>query len=133
MTDEQPRIDRSLDPFKLVVLLVLIATSGLVVWSYYQSLWPEFLVYLIVAFLVGSMAGTLVRVPLISTWAVMGTTSGLFGGISKGWQRVGWIGILPGGLIGTFCGLVVAMLLSLCLSFVLVMCGIDPFVNAEAE
>ena len=133
MTDEQPRTYSIWELFKPIVLLVLIATSGLVVWSYYHFEWPGFLVYLIVAFFAGSIAGGLVRVPLISTWGVMGTTGGLFAGVSQGWQYGGWIGIVPGGLIGIFCGLVVAMLLSMCLSFVLVMFGIDPFVNADEE
>lgn len=133
MTDEQPHTYSILELFKPVVLLVLIATSGLVVWSYFHFEWPGFLLYLIVAFFAGSIAGGLVRVPLISTWGVMGTTGGLFAGVSQGWQYGGWIGVVPGGLIGIFCGLVVAMLLSMCLSFVLVMCGIDPFVNADGE
>ncbi len=36
-------------------------------------------------------------------------------------------------MIGVVGGLIVAMLLSIVMSFVLVMCGIDPFVNADEE
>lgn len=133
MSDEQPRSGSILEMFRPVVLPVLIATSGLVVWAFYHFDRPGFLLYLIVAFFTGSMAGAIVRVPLISTWAVMGLAGGLFAGVTQGWSYAGWIGVVPGGLIGVFCGLVVAMLLSMCLSFILVMCGIDPFVNAEAE
>jgi hypothetical protein len=133
MSDEPPRSGSILELFRPVVLPVLIATSGMVVWSFYHFEWPGFLLYLIVAFVAGSMAGAIVRVPLISTWGVMGTASGLFAGVSQGWRYGGWIGVVPGGLIGVFCGLVIAMLLSMCLSFVLVMCGIDPFVNADGE
>jgi hypothetical protein len=133
MSDESPRTYSILELLRPVVLPALVATSGLVVWSFYHLEWPGFLEYLIVAFLAGSMAGAIVRVPLISTWAVMGLAGGLFAGVSQGWQYGGWIGAIPGGLIGVFCGLVVAMLLSMCLSFVVVMCGIDPFVNADGE
>lgn len=133
MTDERPRTGSILEMFKPVVLPVLIGTSGLVVWSYYQFEWPGFLLYLFVAFLAGSMAGAMVRVPLISTWAVMGTSGGLFAGGYQGWQYGGWIGMVAGALIGIVSGLVVAMLLSMCLSIILVICGIDPFVNADTE
>lgn len=133
MSDEPPRTYSILELLKPVVLLVLIATSGMVVWSFYHFEWPGFLLYLIVAFFAGSMVGAIVRVPLISTWGVMGTAGGLFAGVTQGWQYHGWIGAIAGGVIGVFGGLVSAMLLSMCLSFVLVMCGIDPFVNAGAE
>ncbi|MDB5345273.1 MAG: hypothetical protein JWP89_3650 [Schlesneria sp.] len=133
MSDEQPRTYSILELFKPVVLLVLIATSGIVVWSFYHFEWSGFLVYLVVAFVAGSMAGAIVRVPLISTWGVMGTAGGLFAGVSQGWRYGGWFGVVPGGVIGVSCGLVIAMLLSMCLSFVLVMCGINPFVCADGE
>jgi hypothetical protein len=115
------------------VLPVLIATSGLVVWSFYHLEWPGFLVYLIVGFFAGSIAGAVVRVPLISTWGVMGTAGGLFAGVTQGWQYHGWAGAIAGGVIGVCCGLFVAMLLSMSLSFLLVMRGIDPFVSADGE
>jgi hypothetical protein len=133
MSDEQPRTYSILEFLKPLVLPVLISTSGIVVWSFYQLEWSGFLVYLIVAFVAGNLAGAIVRVPLISTWAVMGTAGGLFAGVAQGWRYGGWIGAIPGGVLGVCCGLVVAMLLSMCLSFVLVMCGIDPFVNADGE
>lgn len=130
---DQPEHYSIFELLKPVVLLVLTATSGIVVWSFYHFEWPGFLLYLIVGFFAGSTAGALVRVPLISTWGVMGTTGGLFAGVYQGWRYGGWIGTIPGGLIGVIGGLVIAMLLSMCLSFVLVMCGIDPFVNAEEQ
>ena len=70
-------------------------------------------------------------VPLISTWAVMGVTGGLFEGAYQGWQLFGRVGALLGGLLGVVCGVVAALLLSMLMSFVLVLCGIDPFVNAD--
>lgn len=133
MSDEQPRTHSILELFKPLVLVLLIAISGLVTWSYYQFDRTGFQVYFMVAFLTGSLAGILVRVPLISTWAVMGLSGGLFTGLIQGWQYAGWIGVVPGGLIGGFCGLIAAMLLSMGLSFILVLCGIDPFVNGELE
>ncbi len=131
MTDHKPETYRLLELFRPVALVILIAISGIVVWSYHNFEWSGFLTYLVVGFFVGSITGGLVGVPLISSWAVMGMTGGLFEGVYRGWQYYGWIGAVPGGMIGVVCGIVVAMLLSMCMSFILVMCGIDPFVNAE--
>ncbi len=132
MTDQRPETYRLLELFRPAAPVVLAAFSGVVVWSFHNFGWPGFLLYLVVAFFAGSIAGGLVGVPLISSWAVMGTTGGLFEGAYQGWQHHGWIGAILGGLIGTVCGMVVALLLSMLLSLVLVLCGIDPFVNAEA-
>ena len=132
MTDEEPETYRLLELFRPVAPVVLTVFSGIVVWSFHNFEWPGFLLYLVVGFFAGSIAGGLVGVPLISSWAVMGVTGGLFEGAYQGWQSFGWIGAFLGGLIGVIGGIVVAMLLSMVLSFVLVMCGIDPFVNAEA-
>ena len=101
------------------------------VWSFHNFEWPGFVAYLLVGFFAGSIAGGLVGVPLISSWAVMGMTGGLFEGAYQGWQYYGWIGAVLGGLIGVVGGIVVALLLAMLMSFVLVMCGIDPFVNAD--
>jgi hypothetical protein len=131
MADQKPKTYRLLELFRPVALVVLIAISGLVVWSFHNFEWPGFLVYLVVGFLVGSTAGGLVGVPLISSWAVMGMTGGLFGGAYQGWQSCGWGGAVIGGLIGVVGGVVVTMLLAMLMSFVLVLCGIDPFVNAD--
>lgn len=131
MTDQQPGTYRLLELFKPVALFVLIAISGIVVWSFHNFEWPGFLAYLFVGFFVGSIAGGLVGVPLISSWAVMGMTGGLFEGAYQGWQSSGWIGAILGGLIGVFGGIIVALLLAMVMSFVLVLCGIDPFVNAD--
>jgi hypothetical protein len=131
MTDQQHGTYRLLELFKPVALLVLIAISGIVVWSFHNFEWLGFVAYLLVGFFVGSIAGGLVGAPLISTWAVMGVTGGLFEGAYQGWQFHGWIGAVLGGLIGVGGGIVVALLLSVLMSFVLVMCGIDPFVNAD--
>ena len=110
--------------------MILTAISGIVVWSFHNFGWPGFLLYLVVGFFAGSIAGGLVGVPLISSWAVMGTTGGLFEGAYQGWQLHGWTGAVLGGLVGVVGGIVVALLLSMLLSFVLVLCGIDPFVDA---
>lgn len=131
MTDQNPKTYRLLELFRPVALVVLAAFSGVVVWSFHNFGWPGFLLYLVVAFLAGSIAGGLVGVPLISSWAVMGLTGGLFEGAYQGWQSFGWIGAVLGGLIGVVVGIVVAALLAMLMSFVLVMCGIDPFVNAD--
>ena len=132
MTDQKPETHRLLELFKPVAPVVLTAYSGVVVWSFHNFGWPGFLLYLLVGFFAGSIAGGLVGVPLISSWAVMGVTGGLFEGAYQGWQHHGWIGAILGGLLGVVGGIVVALLLSMLLSFVLVLCGIDPFVNAEA-
>lgn len=131
MTDEKPRTYRLLELFRPAALVYLVATSGIVVWSFHNIEWPGFLVYLLVGFFLGSVAGGLVGVPLISSWAVMGTAGGLFEGAYQGWQFHGWIGAGLGGLIGVVGGVIVALLLAMAMSFVLVMCGIDPFVNAD--
>ena len=110
--------------------MVLAAFSGVVVWSFHNFGWPGFLAYLVVGFFAGSIAGGLVGVPLISSWAVMGMTGGLFEGAYQGWQLHGWVGAILGGLAGGVVGIVVALLLSMLLSLVLVLCGIDPFVDA---
>ena len=131
MTDQQPETYRLLELFKPVAPVILTAFSGIVVWSFDNFGWPGFLLYLVVGFFAGSVAGGLVGVPLISSWAVMGMTGGLFEGAYQGWQHHGWIGAVLGGLVGVVGGMVVALLLSMLLSFVLVLCGIDPFVDAD--
>ena len=133
MTDQEPKTYRLLELFKPIALLILMAISGIVVWSFHNFEWPGFMVYFFVGFLVGSIAGGLVGVPLISSWAVMGMTGGLFEGAYQGWQSFGWIGVVLGGLFGAGSGVVVTMLLAMIMSFVLILCGIDPFVNADAE
>ena len=133
MTVEKPETYRLLELFRPVALLVLTLISGIVVWSFHNFGWPGFVAYLLVGFFVGSIAGGLVGVPLISTWAVMGMAGGLFEGAYQGWHCDGWIGAVLGGLIGVVGGIVVALLLSMVMSFVLLMCGIDPFVNADTE
>ena len=133
MTDEQPQTYRLLELFRPVALVILTAISGIIVWSFHNFEWPGFLFYLVVGFFLGSVAGGLVGVPLISTWAAMGMTGGLFEGVYQGWQSFGWIGAVLGGLVGVIGGIVVAMLLAMVMSFVLVMRGIDPFVNADTE
>ena len=130
MTDQKPEPYRLLELFRPVAPVVLTAFSGVVVWSFHNFGWPGFLLYLVVGFFAGSIAGGLVGVPLISSWAVMGTTGGLFEGAYQGWQLHGWTGAVLGGLVGVVGGMVVALLLSMLLSFVLVLCGIDPFVDA---
>jgi hypothetical protein len=61
----------------------------------------------------------------------MTTAGGLFEGAYQGWQHYGWAGAVLGGLFGVVGGMVVALLLTMLLSLVLVLCGIDPFVNAD--
>lgn len=131
MTDQKPETYRLLELFRPVAPVILTAFSGIVVWSFHNFEWPGFLLYLLVGFVAGSIAGGLVGVPLISSWAVMGMTGGLFEGAYQGWQHFGWIGAILGGLIGVGGGIVVALLLAMVLSFILVLCGIDPFVNAD--
>ena len=133
MTDQKPEPYRLLELFRPVAPVILTAISGIVVWSFHNFGWPGFVAYLLVGFFVGSIAGGLVGVPLISSWAVMGTTGGLFEGAYQGWQFHGGIGAVLGGLVGVVGGIVVALLLSMLMSFVLVMCGIDPFVNAGTQ
>src|SRR4051812_22121602 len=113
MTIEEPKTYRLLELFKPFVAATLVAISGLVVWSFHNVEWPGWLVYLFVAFFAGSIAGGLVGVPLISSWAVMGTTTGLFEGGYQGWQHFGWAGAILGGLLGTVVGMVLALLLSM--------------------
>jgi len=131
MTDQHPRTYRLLELFKPVALVILIAISGIVVWSFHNFERAGFSLYLVVGFFLGSVAGGLFGVPLISSWGVMGMTGGLFEGSYLGWQSFGWFGAVLGGLVGVVAGIVVAMLLTMVMSFVLVMCGIDPFVNGE--
>ena len=133
MTNQQPQTYRLLELFRPVALVILIAISGIVVWSFHNFEWSRFLLYLVIGFFLGSVAGGLVGVPLISTWAAMGTAGGLFEGAYQGWQSFGWIGAVLGGLIGVIGGIVVAMLLSMCMCLVLVICVIDPFVSASTE
>ena len=132
MTDRKPEPHRLLELFRPAAPVVLTAFSGVVVWSFHNFGWPGFLLYLVVGFSAGSIAGGLVGVPLISSWAVMGVTGGLFEGAYQGWQFRGWVGAVLGGLVGVVGGMVVALLLAMLLSFVLVLCGIDPFVDADA-
>ena len=131
MTDEKPKTYRLLELFKPVAPAILTAFSGIVVWSFHNFGWPGFLAYLVIGFFAGSIAGGLVGVPLISSWAVMGVTGGLFEGAYQGWQHYGWIGAVLGGLIGVGSGIVLTILLAMLMSFVLVLCGIDPFVNTD--
>ena len=53
-------------------------------------------------------------------------------GAYQGWKHYGWVGAALGGLVGVVGGIVVAVLLSMLLSAVLVLCGINPFVDAGA-
>ena len=131
MTDQKPETYRLLELFRPAALVYLVATSGIVVWSFHNFEWPGFLAYLFVGFLAGSVAGGLVGVPLISSWAVMGVTGGLFECAYQGWQLHGWIGAVLGGLLGVVGGIVITVLLAMLMSLVLVSCGIDPFVNAD--
>jgi hypothetical protein len=131
MTDQKPETYRLLELFRPVAPVILTAFSGVVVWSFHNFGWPGFLLYLVVGFFAGSIAGGLVGVPLISSWAVMAMTGGLFEGAYQGWQHFGWVGTILGGLIGVVVGIVVALLMAMLMSFILVMCGIDPFVNAD--
>lgn len=133
MTDRRPETYRLLELFRPAAPVVLAAFSGVVVWSFHNFGWPGFLLYLFVGFVAGSVTGGLVGVPLIPTWAVMAMTGGLFEGVYHGWQHYGWVGAVLGGLVGVVCGIVVTMLLAMLMSFVLVTCGIDPFVNAGTE
>src|SRR5438552_8012483 len=109
MSDQKPETFRLLELFRPVAPVVLTAISGVVVWSFHNFGWSGFLVYLLLGFLAGSTAGGLVGVPLISSWAVMGMTGGLFEGACQGWQLHGWIGAVLGGLVGAGGGLVVAI------------------------
>lgn len=127
MTDQKPEPDQLLELFRPVAPVILTAFSGIVVWSFHNFEWPGFLLYL----LVGFVAGGLVGVPLISSWAVMGVTDGLFEGAYQGWQLHGWPGAVLGGLLGVACGIVATVVLAMLMSLVLVACGIDPFVNAD--
>lgn len=61
----------------------------------------------------------------------MGTAGGLFEGAYQGWLHYGWGGAVLGGLAGVVGGVVAALLLTMLLSLVLVLCGINPFVDAE--
>lgn len=131
MTDQKPETYRLLELFRPVAPVVLTAFSGIIVWSFHNFEWPGFLAYLLIGYVAGSVTGGLVSVPAISTWAVMGVTGGLFEGVYQGWQHFGWVGAVLGGLIGVGGGIIVALMLSMLMSFVLVLCGIDPFVNAE--
>jgi hypothetical protein len=131
MTYEKPKTYRLLELFRPAAPVILTAFSGIVVWSFHNFGWPGFVAYLLVGFLAGSVTGGLVGVPLNFSWAVMGMAGGLFEGAYRGWQHDGWIGAVLGGLVGAGGGIVVALLLSMLLSFVLVLCGIDPFVNAD--
>jgi hypothetical protein len=131
MTDQKPETYRLLELFRPAALVILTAFSGIVVWSFHNFGWPGFVDYLLVGFVAGSVTGALVGVPLISSWAVMGMTGGLFEGAYQGWQLHGWLGAALGGLAGVVGGIIVALLLSMLLSLVLVLCGIDPFVDAE--
>ncbi|MCE9568040.1 MAG: hypothetical protein K8U57_39060 [Planctomycetes bacterium] len=132
MTDQQPKTYRLLELFRPVAPVILTAFSGIVVWSFHNFEWPGFLTYLFVGFFAGSIAGGLVGVPLISSWAVMGVTGGLFEGAYQGWQHYGWLGAVLGGLLGVVGSIVATMLLAMLMTCVLVLCGIDPFVNAES-
>jgi len=131
MTDQKPETYRLLELFRPVAPVVLTAFSGIVVWSFHNFGWTGFLEYLVIAFFAGSIAGGLVGVPLISSWAVMGMTGGLFEGAYQGWEHYGWIGAILGGLVGVVGGIVVAALLAMLMTFILVLCGVDPFVNAN--
>lgn len=131
MTDRRPETYRLLELFRPVAPVVLAAFSGAVVWSFHNYGWPGFVLYLLVAFVAGSVTGGLVGVPLSPTWAVMTTAGGLFEGAYQGWRHSGWGGAVLGGLAGVVGGLVVTLLLTMLMSLVLVMCGINPFVNAD--
>lgn len=131
MNDRPPETYRLLELFRPVAPVVLAAFSGAVVWSFHNFGWPGFVLYLLVAFVAGSVTGGLVGVPLPPTWAVMGVAGGLFEGAYQGWQHYGWGGAVLGGLAGVVGGLVATLLLTMLMSLVLVLCGIDPFVNAD--
>ena len=130
MSDRPPETYRLLELFRPVAPVVLAAFSGAVVWSFHNFGWPGFVLYLLVAFVAGSVTGGLVGVPLPPTWAVMGVAGGLFEGAYQGWQHYGWLGATLGGVVGVVGGLVAALLLTMLMSLVLVLCGINPFVAA---
>lgn len=96
MTDQNPATYRLLELLRPAAPVVLTAISGIVVGSFHNFEWPGFLVYLLVGFFAGSIAGGLVGVSLISSWAVMGMAGGLFEGAYQGWQSYGWTGAMLG-------------------------------------
>jgi hypothetical protein len=61
----------------------------------------------------------------------MAAAGGLFEGACQGWLHYGRVGAALGGVAGVVRGIVVALLLAMLMSLVLVMCGINPFVNAD--
>jgi hypothetical protein len=131
MTARQPETYRLLELFRPAAPVVLAAFSGIVVWSFHNFGWPGFLAYLLVGFVAGSVTGGLVGVPLTPTWAVMAAAGGLFEGAYQGWLHYGWVGAALGGVVGVAGGLVIALLLTMLMSLVLVLWGINPFVNAD--
>lgn len=81
MTDQESKTYRLLELFWPAALVFLTATGGIVVWSSHNFEWPGFVAYLLVGFFIGGIAGGLVGVPLISSWAVMGVAA------APGWRR----------------------------------------------
>lgn len=131
MTDRNPETYRLLELFRPAAPVVPAAFGGAVVWAFHNLGWPGFVAYLLVAFVAGSVAGGLVGVPLPPTWAVMGVAGGQFEGAYQGWQHYGWAGAVLGGVVGVVGGLVATLLLTMLMSLALVVCGINPFVNAD--
>jgi hypothetical protein len=132
MTDQESNSYPLLHPGRAIALLMLMTIAGILVWSFHNLTWFGLLPYVVVGIVSAGIVGGLVGVPLVPTWAMLCAMTGLLEGGVQGWLRYGWIGSVLGGIIGAVVGMIVTCLLSMIMSFVLVICGFDPFVNADA-
>jgi hypothetical protein len=118
---------------KAIALIVLAGISGFVVWSFHNVDWPASVAALVIAGLVGLMAGGLVGVHLLPTLMALTAFGGLFEGMFQGWSSYGWAGAILGGMIGFAAGHIVVLLSMMLVHLVLIVCGIDPLANLDSS
>ena len=114
-------------------MLLAAPASGGIVWSFHNSDGPTFIASLIIGGFLGFLAGGLVGVHLFPSLGTMAAFGGLFEGVFQGWTNFGWGGAIAGGLIGIVAGSIIAGLPVMLIHFVMIICGIDPFVNPDSS
>jgi hypothetical protein len=129
MTEQPTEQSGSLNIPKIISLAVLACTSGFMVWSYHFTDLPVFIATIVVGCIFGFLAGGLVGVRLVPTFGMMLFFSGFFEGTIRGWLYIGWLGAVLGAPIGIVLGLFLVWLPLMLVHLVLILSGVDPFVD----
>jgi hypothetical protein len=120
------------DKPRAIAIVVLACIAGGLVWSFHHLEIPAFIGTLVLGCVAGFLAGGLVGVYLYPSLTMMFMFVGLFEGLARGWSSFGVIGAILGGTVGMVIAMIVCMLPLILVTFIMVLCGVDPFVNADS-